>query len=86
MCDACVLKVVLTQGFPTWSTCTPGVHLPIRRGTFKASRRWEKYIYILFISKYLYIHHWVLFPKIIVCLLLNMSMNDHDNISCHRKF
>jgi len=46
----------------------------------------EKYIHILFISKYLYIYHWVLFPKIIICLLLIMSMNEHDNIFCHRKF
>jgi len=45
------------------------------KGIFKASRRWEKYICILSISKYLYIYHWVLLSKIIICLLLNMSMN-----------
>jgi len=26
-------------GVPTWGTCTPGVRLPIRRGTFKVSNR-----------------------------------------------
>jgi len=29
--------VVLKQGFPT-----PGVHLPIRKGTFKVINRWAK--------------------------------------------
>jgi len=32
---------------------SPGVHLPIRKGTFKVCNRREKYIHILFISKYL---------------------------------
>jgi len=29
----------LEQGFPTWGTCTPGVHLPIRRGISKVRKR-----------------------------------------------
>ena len=32
-------KFCVEQGFPTWGTCTPGMHLPIRRGTFKVSNR-----------------------------------------------
>jgi len=35
--------------------------------------------YILFISKYLYIHQSILLPKVIR-LLLNISMNNHGKI------
>jgi len=42
----------LQQRFPTWGTCTLGVHLPIWRGPFGVSNRREKYIRILIISKY----------------------------------
>jgi len=38
---------------------TPGVHLPIRRGTFRVSNRRQRYIYISFISKYLHIYQWI---------------------------
>jgi len=44
----------LDQGFPTW-------------GTFNVSNRREKYIYIAFISKYLYIYQWIIFSKILMC-------------------
>jgi len=33
------IEYLLEQGFPTWGTCTLGVHLPIRRGTFKVRNR-----------------------------------------------
>ena len=64
-------KVPQGQRFPTWGTCTPGdtfaypkgyiclskgIHLPIWRDTFEVSNRSEIYIYISFISKYLYIY------------------------------
>jgi len=32
-------EVNVKQGFPTCGTCTPRVHLPIRRGTFKKRTR-----------------------------------------------
>jgi len=51
-----------------------GVHLPIWRGTFMVSNRRAKYIYISFISKYLYIYQGKQFSKIIICLLLDKSM------------
>jgi len=41
--------VTLSQGLPTWGACTP-------RGTFKVNNRRGKYIYILFIYKYLHIY------------------------------
>ena len=37
--------------------------------------------YILFISEYLYIHQLILLPKVI-CLLLNISMNNHGKLFC----
>ena len=40
--------------------------MPIRRGTCKVSNRRWKYIYILFISKYLNIFTYCLFPKIYI--------------------
>jgi len=46
--------VTVDQGFPTWGRCIPGVHWSNRRGTFQVGNRREKYIYILFISKYCY--------------------------------
>jgi len=39
------------------------VHLPEGVHTFEVSNRREKYVCILFISKYLYIHQWILFSK-----------------------
>ena len=47
----------------------PGLHLPVRRGTFEVSNRSEIYIYISFISKHLYIYQWILFSKAVICLL-----------------
>jgi len=44
------------------------------------------YIYIVFISKYLHIYQLILLSKVIICLLLNISMNNHDKIFCHKKF
>jgi len=46
----------LHQGYPPGVHVPPGVHLLILRGTFKVSNRREKYIYIPFLSKYLYIY------------------------------
>jgi len=43
------------------------------------------FIYYFF-SKYLYIHQWKLFSKIIVCLLLNTSMICHDKHFVTRNF
>jgi len=36
-------------------------------------------------SKYLYIYQWIFFSKIIICLLLNTSMNNDKKMFCHRK-
>jgi len=47
MLDSRPPDVFLEQWFPTWGICNP-------RGTFKVGNRSEKYIDILFISKYLY--------------------------------
>ena len=57
----------------------------IRRGTFKASNRRYKYICRLFIFKYLYIYHLILFSEVIICLLLNIFMNNHEKIFCHKE-
>jgi len=42
------------------------------------SNRRAKYIYISFISKYLYIYQGKQFSKIIICLLLDKSMINLD--------
>jgi len=47
-----------------------GAHLPIWRGAFKVSNRSENYIYILFISKYLYIYHEHYFQKSLYMLIV----------------
>ena len=39
----------LEHGFHTWGTCTPN-------NTFKVINRRKTYVYILFISKYLFMH------------------------------
>ena len=49
-----VVPVSLKQGFPTWGTCTLRGTFAYLKGTFKVSNRREKYIYIPFLSKYLY--------------------------------
>jgi len=49
--------------------------------TFKVDNRREKYIYIFFVPKY----QGMLFSKIIICLLLNVSVNNHDKIFCQKK-
>jgi len=41
---------------------------------------------MLFFSKYLYIYQLILFQKVITCLLLNISMNNHENILCYKSF
>jgi len=52
------------------------VHLPIWSDTIKVS---NKYIYILFVFKYLCIYQWILFSKIIICLSLNILTWRHKN-------
>jgi len=52
-----------------------GVHLPIRRCTFKVSNRREICIYISLISKYLYIYQWILFSKAIICFFYLIFRN-----------
>ena len=59
-----------------------GVHLPIRRRTFKVSNR-EVFICISFLLKYLYIYQWILFSKAVA---LNMFLANHDTIFCHKEF
>jgi len=77
----------LEQGFPTWGTCTPGVHLPIRRGISKVSNRRTKCICISFFQIFIYMsvnipfkNHFMLIVK------YSISMNNHDKRFCHRKF
>jgi len=53
--------VLLDQGFQPGVHVPPGVQLPIRRGTFKVSNRRQKYIYMLFIFKSLYISLTIVF-------------------------
>jgi len=45
-----------------------------------------KYFYIIFISKYLYIYQLILLSKVIIGLLLNVSVHNHDQIFCHKIF
>jgi len=56
---------------------SPEVRFPVWRGTFKVGNRREKYIYMLFISKYLYKYIRILFSKIITCSLLNISVTKY---------
>jgi len=59
-----------------------GVYLPIRRGHVRLAEDEKNVIaYYLFPNIYR-----VLLSKIIICVLLSMSMNDHDHIFCYRKF
>jgi len=74
------------QGFPTWGACAPRGTFPYLKGTFKVGNRREMYISMLFISNYLYIYQRILFSKIIICSLLNISVDDHDQIFCQKKF
>jgi len=41
---------------------------------------------MLFIFIYLYIYHFILFSKVIVCLLLNISVKNHEKMFCHKEF
>jgi len=54
------MQYPLMQGFPAW-------------GTFKVGDGREKYIYILFISKYLYVYQRIFLSKIIIYLFLNIQ-------------
>jgi len=66
----------------------PQVYIFLSEGVHLRLAREEKNIfraYILFISKYLYIYQRILFSKIIICLLLNISVNNHDKIFCYKK-
>jgi len=60
----------LVQRFPTWGTCTPYGYTCLSEGVLLRLTIEEKYIfiYISFISKYLYIYQWIFFSKIIICL------------------
>jgi len=53
----------IVQGFANWGACTLGVHLPIWWGIFKVGNRREKYVYVSFISNYLYLYQWLLLFK-----------------------
>ena len=63
------------------------VHLPIWRGRLHFSLAIEgtKYVYILLISNYLYIYQWILFSRIIMCLLVNIVLLFPQPF-CHKKF
>jgi len=41
---------------------------------------------MLFIFKYLHIYHLILFLKVIICLMLNISKNNHEKIFRHEEF
>jgi len=66
-------NVALEQGFPTWGKCTPRNTLNVRNGR-------KTYIDIFFVFKYLFIYQWILFKKIISCLLLNILPLRHKNV------
>jgi len=56
--------MIYTRGSQPGVHVPPGVHLPIRRGTFRVSSRRDQYVYISFLYKYLYIYQWIFFSKI----------------------
>ena len=74
-------QFTLVQRFPTWGyTClSKGVLLRLAIGG-KCM-----FIYISFVSKYLYIYQWIFFSKIIVCIFQKVFMIKHDKIFCHKK-
>jgi len=41
---------------------------------------------MLFIFKSLYIYHLIFFSKVIICILLNISVKNHEKIFCHKEF
>jgi len=41
---------------------------------------------MLFIFKYLYIYHLILISKATICILLNVSVKNHEKTFCHEKF
>jgi len=68
--------------YPQGYVClSEGVHLRV------AEDEKNIFTYYLFPNIYTYITEYY-FQKSLqgICLLLNMSMNEHDNIFCHRKF
>ena len=67
------LEYMYAQGYICLSE---GVHL-------RLAIEEKKYIYMIFVSKDLYTYQWILFSKIIICLFLNISMNNHDKIFSH---
>jgi len=72
--------------YPRGYIClSEGVHLPIRRGTFKVSNRRQKYIPVLFIFKFLYISLNIVFEGHYY-ILLNISVKNHEKIFCHKEF
>ena len=85
---ALVLKMFLglQQRFPTWGTCTPRGTFAYPKGTFENSNRREICIYTSFISKYLYIHQWILFSKTVICIFLNIPMINHEKYFVVRNF
>jgi len=63
-------QFTLVQRFPTWGICTPYGYTCLSEGVLLKLAMEEKciFIFISFISKYLYIYQWLFFSKIIVCL------------------
>jgi len=41
---------------------------------------------MLLIFKYLYIYHLLLISKLIIYILLNVSVKNHEKIFCHEEF
>jgi len=75
-CDLLFPPVFNSCSFFYFRGSQPGVHVPlgthllIWRDTFKVSSKRDKYIYMLFVYKYLYIYQWILFSIIYGYMLI----------------
>ena len=44
------------------------------------------YLRVVYFQIFIYIYHLILFSKVITCLLLNVSVKNHEKILCHKEF
>ena len=77
----------LIQRSSTRGTCTaPLGYICLSEGIHLRLAIDAKYIYISFISNYLYICQGILFSKAVISLLLNTSVINHAEMFFHKKF
>jgi len=82
-----VLWCLSGAGVPNMGYMYPWGYIWLSEGVhLRLAIEGKNYIYMLFIFKSLCICHLILFSKVIICLLLNISMKNHEKIFCHKEF